>query len=118
MTDRKFTWAATLLLAATLVVGLAGCKKKEAAKPAPTAADALKDATKVAEDVVEAVEAGFANIRCPIMTKNKIDPKKVDASLIREFKGQKVAFCCGGCPPAWDKLSDEDKVTKLAAAAK
>ncbi len=118
MTNHKFTWTAAVLLAATLVVGLAGCKKKEAAKPAPTLTDAVKDATKVVEDAVEAAEAKFANIRCPIMAKNKIDPTNVDASLIREFKGQKVAFCCDSCPSRWDKLSDDEKVTKLAAAAK
>jgi hypothetical protein len=37
----------------------------------------------------------------------------VPATLTREFKGQKVAFCCGGCPAAWDKLTDEQRRAKL-----
>ncbi len=57
--------------------------------------------------------SAFANTRCPIMASNKIDPAKVPDNLIREHKGQKVAFCCGGCPPAWDKLSDEAKDAAL-----
>ena len=58
----------------------------------------------------------YANVRCPIMS-NPIVPANVTQSLTREHKGQKVAFCCGGCPGAWDKLSDADKDAKLAAVA-
>ncbi|MFA6133914.1 MAG: hypothetical protein WC869_07880 [Phycisphaerae bacterium] len=58
----------------------------------------------------------FANIRCPIMG-SKIDPKKVTSDLIREYKGQKVAFCCSMCPPQWDKLSESEKDAKLKAAS-
>ena len=39
------------------------------------------------------------------------------ANLVREFNGQQVAFCCGGCPAGWDKLSDADKAAKLAKVA-
>jgi hypothetical protein len=58
--------------------------------------------------------AQFANIKCPIMG-SAIDPAKVTPALTREFKGQKVAFCCGECPPQWDKLSDKEKQAKLDA---
>ena len=58
----------------------------------------------------------FANTNCPIMG-TAINPAKVPASLIREYKGQKVAFCCASCPPAWDALTDEQKDAKLAAAS-
>jgi len=57
----------------------------------------------------------FANTRCPIMG-SPINPDQVPANLIREYKGQKVAFCCGMCPPQWDKLSDEEKQAKLRKA--
>ena len=57
----------------------------------------------------------FVNDHCPIMTGNAIDPAHVPASLTREYKGQKVAFCCGMCPPAWDKLTDAEKDKKLDA---
>ncbi|MCY2930376.1 MAG: hypothetical protein NTV86_12920 [Planctomycetota bacterium] len=60
----------------------------------------------------EAPAVAVVNDRCPISGK-AIDPAKVAAELTREFKGQKVGFCCGGCPPAWDKLSDDDKQAKL-----
>jgi hypothetical protein len=56
----------------------------------------------------------FANDHCPIMG-TPIDPAKVPEGLTREFKGQKVAFCCAGCPAAWDKLSDAEKEAKLDA---
>lgn len=54
------------------------------------------------------------NVVCPIMG-TQIDPAKVPDSLTREYKGQKVGFCCGACPAAWDKLSDAEKDAKLKA---
>ncbi len=54
----------------------------------------------------------FANNRCPIMG-SPINPEKVAANLIRDYKGQKVAFCCAGCPSTWDKLTDAQKQAKL-----
>jgi hypothetical protein len=57
------------------------------------------------------------NARCPI-TGEKIDSAKVAADLVATYKGQKIGFCCGMCPPAWDKLSDADKDKKLAEAMK
>jgi hypothetical protein len=44
-----------------------------------------------------------------------VDPNTVPDSLTREFKGQKVGFCCGGCPGTWDKLSDAEKEAKFKA---
>ena len=57
------------------------------------------------------------NSRCP-MTGNKIDPKNVPANLTTEWKGKKIGFCCPGCPPQWDKLSNKHKQQKLDAAMK
>ncbi len=57
----------------------------------------------------------YVNVRCPMMPDNVIDPAKVTPDLTREFKGQKVAFCCAGCPDKWDKLSDKEKQEKLDA---
>ena len=62
-----------------------------------------------------AVEGQVINAKCPIMG-TKLDQAKVPAELRREFNGQTVGFCCGGCPAAWDKLSPEEKQTKLDAA--
>jgi len=57
----------------------------------------------------------FANVTCPIMG-SPIDPKNVVPELVRLHKGKKVAFCCGGCPVAWDKLSEAQKDAKLQTA--
>ncbi len=59
------------------------------------------------------VKPKFANVRCPIMG-SPIRPDKVTDNLIRDYKGQKIALCCGGCPATWDKLSDRKKEAKLA----
>jgi hypothetical protein len=58
------------------------------------------------------VKPKFVNDRCPILG-SPIDPDKVPANLIRDYKGQKVAFCCAGCPAEWDKLTDAQKQAKL-----
>ena len=58
------------------------------------------------------VKPQFANKRCPIMG-SPINPEKVATNLIRDYKGQKVAFCCAGCPSTWDKLTDTQKQAKL-----
>jgi len=51
----------------------------------------------------------YANsLRCPIMG-SPIDISKVDESLTRSYKGRKIAFCCAGCPSAWDKLTEDQK---------
>jgi len=42
----------------------------------------------------KAVKSKFANTRCPIMG-SPINPDKVGKRLIRDYKGEKVAFCCG-----------------------
>lgn len=55
------------------------------------------------------------NTRCPIMG-TKLDPDKVPQDLTREWNGQKIGFCCAGCPQKWDKLSDEERQKKLEAA--
>lgn len=63
------------------------------------------------------VKPQFANNRCPIMG-SPINTKRVTKSLTRDYKGQKVAFCCGGCPSVWDKLTDVEKESKLVAKTK
>ncbi|MFA5866104.1 MAG: hypothetical protein WC975_15640 [Phycisphaerae bacterium] len=62
-------------------------------------------------------KAAFVNARCPIMG-NPINPATVTENLTREYKGQRVAFCCAMCPGKWDKLTDAQKDAKLKEAAK
>ncbi len=57
----------------------------------------------------------FANTNCPIMG-TPIQATNVPPSLIRILDGQKVAFCCPGCPGTWDRLPPAEKAAKLAAA--
>ena len=58
----------------------------------------------------------FVNSRCPVMG-NEIDPAKVTPALTRTYKGRKVAFCCAGCLPQWEKLTEDQKEGKLKALA-
>lgn len=63
------------------------------------------------------MKPAFANTNCPIMG-TPIQATNVPPSLIRVLDGQKVAFCCPGCPAAWDRLSPTEKTAKLAAATR
>ncbi len=117
-----------LVLLAVVGVGLfmfAGCSKDEPAAASSADNDAGHaeshddhaghDHDAEGAHAAHAETAQFANAKCPIMG-SVINPEKVTADLIKEFKGQKVAFCCAGCPDKWDALSDEDKATKLLAS--
>lgn len=81
----------------------------------PAAWDKLSDAEKDAKLNAVRAPAGVVNKRCPIMG-SVLDPAKVPQELTRVWKGQKVGFCCAGCPAAWDRLSDAEKDAKLKAA--
>ncbi len=97
MKTKQILVLTVLVLAVCSLAILGGCKKEE---PAPTEGDVVT----------------YANTKCPIMLAKIIDPGKVTADLVKDFNGEKVAFCCAGCPAKWDELSDEDKATKLAAS--
>ncbi|MFP4354155.1 MAG: hypothetical protein ACLFUJ_03445 [Phycisphaerae bacterium] len=107
--------------------------EKEALAALATAREALQPVQKMAAKAVATADAHkghkhhadknhdakgkeglYANAKCPTMG-SPIHAKNVKDSLTRQFKGQTVAFCCGGCPAAWDKLSAEDKAAKLKA---
>lgn len=51
------------------------------------------------------------NEYCPIVLADPVDP-----TIVVEWKGQKVSFCCQGCLPKWDKLSAAEKDAALGAA--
>ena len=96
MKTKQILALTVLVLAVCTLAILGGCKKEE-----PTTAGG--------GDIT------YANTKCPIMG-SVIDPGKVTEDLVTDFDGEKVAFCCAGCPDKWDALSDEDKATKLAAS--
>lgn len=54
---------------------------------------------------------GIVNTKCPMAASNPAGSK-----VTREFKGEKVGFCCAGCAGKWDALSDADKAAALAKA--
>jgi len=51
------------------------------------------------------------NDYCPIM-----GGKVTENGGTAVWKGKLIGFCCPGCEPKWEKLSDEEKAAKLAKA--
>jgi len=100
----KKSLASTVLAAAICTLLAAGCNsadKKTAETPkSPQPAQPVKVAS-----------MGLVNAKCPIMPSHAAGDK-----VTADFKGQKVGFCCAGCMPAWNKLTDAEKAAKLAAA--
>jgi hypothetical protein len=94
--------AAAFLSASVMMVG---CAKEEPPSRVPTTTKAPAPGPSEAA----------VNVRCPI-SGDAVDPQKTPPELTRMYKGQKVAFCCPACPPAWEKLADAEKDAKLAAA--
>jgi hypothetical protein len=102
----------------TPAVAAGGGHQHEQGGATPAAgAPAESGSQKAAEaGTAKAAPQGVANAKCPIMG-GKVDPNASE-SLTRIYKGQKIGFCCGGCPAAWDKLTDVQKDAKLQAAGK
>jgi hypothetical protein len=105
---------------------LDAAKKAADGGDAKAAADGIDQASKSLKDVQAQMQkmmkqapptapAGVVNARCPVKG-NKINPANVPAELTREFKGQKVGFCCAGCPEKWDKMTDAEKEKALAGS--
>jgi hypothetical protein len=90
-----------------IALGTGGCKNGQDGEP--------PEAQQPSGGAAEAADGGVVNAVCPIMG-TQLDPDKVPGSLTRQWRGKTVGFCCAGCPAAWDKLSDEEKQQKLAAA--
>jgi len=84
-----------------------------------TALEELSRARKLMVSVLEGLGGSKAspivNTKCPIMG-TRLDPVKVPYRLTRLYKGKRIGFCCGGCPAAWDNLSDAQKQVKLKEA--
>jgi len=97
---RMFLIALTAGLVGTVLLGV-GCRNAAA----PAGGSGIGDAATVT----------VVNSKCPIMG-TALDRTKVPPSLVQDFEGQKVGFCCAMCPPQWRALSDDQKRAKLAAA--
>ncbi len=57
-------------------------------------------------------EVKSVNTMCAIVNDDPVDP----AVKTVTFRGQEVGFCCQGCVPKWEKLTDDQKAEALAKA--
>jgi hypothetical protein len=106
-----------IITGVVLVVAVAGLVAQQAIQDQHRDAAAPKTCAAVvsaADSPTTKPASPYVNVKCPIM-KGDIDPAKVTDATTRVFNGQKVAFCCAGCPAQWDKLSDKEKQAKLDA---
>lgn len=88
--------ATAAALTAALVLGACASEKSAEAECKP------------AQD--GAVHAVAVNGQCPVMPQ---DDASASTTLV-DYKGQKVAFCCPGCVPKWNKMTEAQKDQALA----
>lgn len=82
------------------------------AESTDSAAEATPAVTDTATDPAAAeVSSEPVNANCPIMG----HPIAADGGSTT-WNGKTIGFCCEGCAPKFDALSDEEKAAKLAAA--
>lgn len=73
--------------------------------------------TQKAEDesqckMVKPGEITTVNSMCVVVNDDPVNPA-VEPAV---WKGQKVGFCCNGCKPRWNAMSDSEKDAALARA--
>jgi len=94
----------SIVLCSLSVVGLAACDTNE-----------RRDAHGETEEYCRSVKPGVitsVNTMCAVMVQDPVDP----ALTPIDWKGQKVGFCCQGCVPDWEKMTDSQKDASLAKA--
>lgn len=57
-------------------------------------------------------EIKSVNTMCVMVNEDPVDPSVKTVN----FKGQEVGFCCAGCVPKWEKLTDDQKAAALSKA--
>ncbi len=57
-----------------------------------------------------AAHAVAVNGACPIMPEDSTE----HSTTLVEYKGQQVAFCCPGCVPKWNSMTDAQRDAALA----
>jgi len=55
-----------------------------------------------------------ANTLCVVVNADPVDPAVTPA----EWKGMKIGFCCEGCRPRWEKLTEAEKDAAVAKVVK
>lgn len=67
------------------------------------------------EEYCRSVKPGVitsVNSMCAVMVEDPVDP----ALTPTVWKGQKVGFCCQGCIPRWEQMTDAQRDSNLAKA--
>lgn len=85
-------------------LGLTGCDKNSGASAKSGENEAMCKAVK--PGTVTTV-----NHYCVVMPDDPVNPE-----VTRDFKGQKVGFCCPGCLKKWDGMSDAQRSEALSVA--
>lgn len=87
------------VMSVAMIAGLlaGGCQQEKKTETAASNASA------------QPASMGVLNSKCPLMPDHPID----QAVTVAYGEG-KVAFCCKGCIPQWNKLTDEQKAARLA----
>lgn len=91
---------ALVMIAACCAALAVGCQSESKDKKAAADTPAPQQAS-----------MGAMNTKCPVMPAHAAGTKTVV-----DYNGQKVAFCCAGCVPKWNAMSDADKAAALAKA--
>lgn len=98
----------SLLAVIAIMAGCAGDTTVSTDDVADTDSEATSE---TGSETPEAVSTDNSN--CPIMG----HAVTAEGGSI-EWNGKTIGFCCEGCKPEFEKLSDEDKTAKLAEAEK
>ncbi len=91
---------------------LVGCAGDETVSTEETAEPGTEATSGTGSETPETVVASD-NKNCPIMG----HAVTADGGSVK-WNGKTIGFCCDGCKPEFEKLSDEDKTAKLAEADK
>ena len=83
---------------AAMVVGCESSSKDKKAEAAPAAAP-------------KQASMGVVNTKCPVMPSHEAGSKATTS-----YQGQTVGFCCAGCVPKWNAMTDAQKAEALAKA--
>lgn len=104
------TLALTCLVAVMpFVVGCA--QSSDSAAISETGSADVAAGTAAAETAAAETAAAASNKNCPIMG-HEIAADGGSTT----WNGKTIGFCCEGCLPKWEALSDAEKAAKLAAA--
>ena len=110
-----------LLALAFMTTLISGCASRPSHSEVSPPAASDEQATALAGPKVtsgsESDLVPVVNAWCPIVSENPVSSTKATSrALTRNWRGQRVGFCCEGCPATWDGLSDEQRSAALSRA--